>query len=145
MSLYLNENINYDYLLLSSNPLPCFLIYSNIISQFKIYSINGEFIKNEENKIDVIEYNKKLYDKKFISPIVYTNYNFMDYLIYGYIDVIVVRKFPLMEIYNYIPISHKTKELLFIKNIIISSNKKYIYIIINEGNIFFKISKKKLI
>ena len=145
LSLYLNENINYDYLLLSSNPLPCFLIYSNIISQFKIYSINGEFIKNEENKIDVIEYNKKLYDKKFISPIVYTNYNFMDYLIYGYIDVIVVRKFPLMEIYNYIPISHKTKELLFIKNIIISSNKKYIYIIINEGNIFFKISKKKLI
>ncbi len=147
LSLFLNENINYDYLLLSSNPLPCFLIYSNSnkILQFKIYSINGEFIKNEENKIDVIEYDdEKLNNKKFISPIVYTNYNFMDYLIYGYIDVIVVRKFPLMEIYNYITIPHKIKKL-FIKYIIISSNKKCIYIINNEGNIFFKISKKKLI
>jgi hypothetical protein len=65
----------------------------------------------------------------------------MDYLIYGYVDFIVIRKFPLMEIYKNISITNKIKEV-FIKYILISSNKKYIYIINNEGNKFYKISIK---
>ena len=141
LSLYLKENINFDYLLLSSNPLPCILIYSTKILQFTIYSINGEFIKDIENENNKIEYNNISNNKKFISPVIYTDYNFMDYLIYGYVDFIIIRKFPLMEIYKNISIANKIKEV-FIKYILISSNKKYIYIINNEGNKFYKISIK---
>ena len=42
-SIYIN-NFYADYVLLSSSPLPCFLIYNNVQTTFKVYSINKNLL-----------------------------------------------------------------------------------------------------
>ena len=65
-SIYIN-NFYADYVLLSSSPLPCFLIYNNVQTIFKVYSINRKFITE---KIINNVYEPKIEKSK----------NFVDYL-----------------------------------------------------------------
>jgi len=61
------DNLYADYVLLSSSPLPCFLIYNNSQKIFKVYSINGRFITEK-----IIE---NVYD-----PMIIKNKYFVEYL-----------------------------------------------------------------
>ena len=115
----LNEN-NHDIyannIFLSNYPLPCITIFINSQKIFKSYTINGILIsqvKESENST------------KLISPIIYTNHNFQDILIYGTNDGFVkIRKFPEMSLINSLEV-FPGKE---INALCVSRDKKYCYV-----------------
>ena len=75
-----------DNIFLSNYPLPCFTIYITKKKLFKIYTINGNFIKEikEDENINNIK-----------CGYIFTSFEFQDYLIYGTNNgFIVLRKFP---------------------------------------------------
>ena len=103
-SIYLNKNTNKkennliyaDKIFLSSSPLACITLYISTKKIFQSFTINGEFIC-EVNEIDR--------NSKLKSPVVYTNNNFQDLLIYGTNDGFVnIRKFPEMTLINHIEV-----------------------------------------
>ena len=111
-----SKNIFANKIFLSNYPLPCIVSYINSQKIFKSYTINGKLIG------EVIE-NNKITNLK--SPIVYTNNNFQDILIYGTDDgFIKILKFPEMILINSILI-FPNKE---INEICLSNDKRYCYV-----------------
>ena len=91
-----NEIIYADNIFLSGSPLPCLVLYISSKKLFKSYTINGELICeiNETDDSSTIK-----------SPIIYTNSNFQDILLYGTnYGLIKIRKFPEMTLINSIAV-----------------------------------------
>ena len=135
-TIYLNKKDNDKYfnkdtnsyrlfannIFLSNFPLPCITAFINSNKLFISYTINGKLI-SEVNECDN--------SYKIKSPIIYTNHNFQDILIYGTNDgLIKLRKFPEMDLLNKIEV-FPNKE---INAICISPDKKYCYIW-SSGNV----------
>ena len=137
-TIYLNKNnqdnnskdIFANKIFLSNYPLPCIVSYINSQKIFKSYTINGKLIGEvtETNKITNLK-----------SPIVYTNNNFQDILIYGTDDgFIKILQFPEMFLINSILI-FPNKE---INEICLSNDKRYCYVWSDDNIIgFVKTSK----
>ena len=121
-TIYLNKNqkeekqiLYADNIFLSSSPLACIVLYISSKKVFKSYTINGEYI---------CEINENDESSKIKAPIIYTNNNFQDILIYGTNDGFVkLRKFPEMTLIN----SIKVFEGEDINTICISPDKKYCF------------------
>ena len=130
-----------DFVFLSSSPLPSFTLHSNKNS-FICYSINGD-------KLDIVK-EKNIEENPFIiSPIVYYNHDFMDYLIYGTgNNYLRIRKFPYMNLIYEIKVEQNdlnNQSFYFdhpIKFIQISKNQLFIYILFERSNIINIISLK---
>ena len=129
-SIYYSYEIFIDFVFLSSSPLPSFTLHTNK-NNFICYSINGD-------KLDsVLE--KDIEENPFmISPIVYYNNDFMDYLIYGTgNNYLRIRKFPYMNLIYEIKVEQnelKYQSINHIKFILISKNKYFIYIMFENSN-----------
>ena len=92
-SIYI-DNTTIDYALLSSTPVPSVVIYSQKSALFKVYGINGKLITSSPNNSNQPNNTNQL---KVISPIIYTSYNFVDYLVYGNSKgAIKIRKLPFL-------------------------------------------------
>ena len=118
----MDNEIFANNLFLSNYPLPCITAYISSKKLFISYSINGKLI----NKINECDNSYRLKN-----PIIYTNNNFQDILIYGTNDgFIKIRKFPEMILINSISI-FQNKE---INSLCLSHDKKFCYVW-NEGNI----------
>ena len=77
---------------LSSSPLPCITAFISSRRIFRTYTINGEFVQDRQES-DNSNYIK--------CPIVFSDSNFQDYLIYGTDDGrIKIRSFPNMDLLN---------------------------------------------
>ena len=91
-SLFTDESefLYADNVFLSNSPLPSITIYISKKKLFKTFTINGHFIQDIKEEVNV----------NFIkSPIVFTSYDFQDYLIYGTNNgLIKIRKFPELEL-----------------------------------------------
>ena len=131
-----------NYVFLSSSPLPSFIYYTNK-NMFNCYNINGELL-------DIICEENFLQNKDMINPIIFTDSNFMDYLIYGTIsNFLFIRKFPNMNLMYYININqtdlietplysnidNDTFDYKPIKFIHISNNGQFIYVIYDNSNL----------
>ena len=87
-----SEFLYADNVFLSSSPLPCITVFIGKKKLFKTFTINGHFIQDikEDEEVNAIK-----------SPIVFTSFDFQDYLIYGTNNGFVkIRKFPEMELVN---------------------------------------------
>ena len=119
-----NEKKNKLYannIFLSSSPLPCITLYIKSKKLFKSFTINGEFI---------CEINETDNSYKIKNPIIYTNNNFQDILLYGTNDgFIKFRKFPEMTLINSIKIFPGEE----INTICLTPNKKYLYVWSSEN------------
>ena len=135
-TIYLNKKENNKYhningnklfannIFLSNFPLPCITAYINSKKLFLSYTINGKLI----SEINECDDSYKLKD-----PIVYTNNNFQDILIYGTNDgLIKIRKFPEMTLINSISVFQNKKEE--INALCVSYDKKYCYVW-SSGNV----------
>ena len=127
-SIYYSYEIFIDFVFLSSSPLPSFILHTNKNS-FICYSINGEKLDSVPEK-DIKE------NPYMISPIVYYNNDFMDYLIYGTgNNYLRIRKFPYMNLIYEIKFEQnilKNQSINHIKFILISKKKLLIYIIFDN-------------
>ena len=118
-----NEIIYAENIFLSSSPLPCLVIYISSKKLFKSFTINGEFICeiNETDDSSTIK-----------SPIVYTNSNFQDILLYGTnYGLIKIRKFPEMTLINSIAVFPEKE----INTISLSPDKKICYVWSSDNTI----------
>ena len=99
----------FDYVFLSSSPLPSFVIYSSKKSLFKCYNINSFSLGNEQEGL----FRK---NNELLFPLIYTDFNNIDYLIYIQEQKIIIRKFPFMNLFNEINISNflSTPDYLFL-------------------------------
>ena len=121
-NIIIDNEIFANNLFLSNYPLPCITAFISSKKLFISYTINGKLI----NKINECDNSYKLKN-----PIIYTNNNFQDILIYGTNDgFIKIRKFPEMILINSISI-FPNKE---INSLCLSHDKKFCYVW-NEGNI----------
>ena len=112
------EQIYADNVFLSSSPLPCVTVYISKKRLFRTYTINGEFVGEEQEDDE----NDSQYIK---SPIIFKNLNFQDFLIYGTDKgCVTIRAFPKMnQIGNTINISDSSIETLEL-----SKDKRYCYV-----------------
>jgi hypothetical protein len=118
------ENLYANDIFLSSNPLPCIVIFIKMKNKLITYSINGGFVSNyiEEDKIGHIN-----------SPILFHGTDFNDYLIYGtdegFVNIIKLPELTLInKIKPYINERIKTLEL--------SKDKRFCYIWSDNDKIF---------
>ena len=95
-----NSSFNLDYIFLSAQPLPAVILYSNREAEFKVYSIHGHDLKVEQTDKNLLnDKPNKSNEINMISPIIFTNWKFSDYLIYIFrCKYILLRKAPLMEV-----------------------------------------------
>ena len=95
-----NSLFNLDYIFLSAQPLPSVILYSNRDTEFKVFSIHGHDLKVEQNDKKLLNDQPKIINEiNMISPIIFTNWQFSDYLIYIFkYRYILLRKAPLMEV-----------------------------------------------
>ena len=108
---------------LSSCPLPCVTTFISSKRLFRTYTINGEFVE------DAQETNNSNYIK---SPIVFSDLNFQEYLIYGTDDGrIKIRNFPKMDLINNVS-PYECNEIISMD---ISPDKKYCYLWIKDNYI----------
>ena len=100
-SIYNNNSLFYiDHILLSAQPLPSVILYCNKEANFKVYNINGHDLNVEQNDKSLVGDNDKNFGgENMISPIIFTNWQFSDYLIYIFrYKFILLRKTPLMDV-----------------------------------------------
>ena len=110
-----DEMIIANNVFLSSSPLPCIAFFINSRRVFKSYTINGEFIgENQESNNS----------NKITCYVKFNDLNFCDYLIYGTDDGMVkIRNFPDMNLIN----RYKPFDGYEISCIEISFDKRYCY------------------
>ena len=142
-SIYVNDDtFKIDYIFLSSQPLASIILYSNKSYQFKCYSINGHKLNVEQNDKDIYnELKNKNCNDPMISPVIFTDSSFIDYLLYvfGY-QFILLRKMPLMDIV--LKIDFDGNE--FISMINISLHKECIYIVDDNNKRVYAMKYKKI-
>ena len=148
-SIYIEPNIknNYfsiDYVFLSAQPLASIAIYSNKTYNFKCYSINGNELINYSKDFDekLIKDCKGEIKEGMSSPILFTDSQFNDYLLYILNKkYILIKKFPSME--NIVLINPSLVNEEKINNITISNDLKYIYAYEEINNKIYIINNKK--
>ena len=148
-SIYIEANIknNYffmDYVFLSAQPLASIAIYSNKTYNFKCYSINGNELINYSKDFDeiLIKDCKGEIKEGMSSPILFTDSQFNDYLLYILNKkYILIKKFPSME--NIVMINPSLVNEEKINNITISNDLKYIYAYEEINNKIYIINNKK--
>ena len=116
-------------------------LYSNELCEFICYNINGNKLNVEQNdKALYDELKIKNYKENMISPIIFTDSIFIDYLLYvfGY-KYILLRKFPMMDII--FKISFDKGELISLVNI--SLCKEYLYAVDNNSKKIYVIKNQK--
>ena len=111
-----SEFLYADNVFLSNSPLPSITVFISKKKLFKTFTINGHFMQDikEEETVNTIK-----------SPIVFSSFDFQDYLIYGTNDgILKIRKFPEMELANsYNPFSNGKS----IECLCLSLDKKYCF------------------
>ena len=130
-----------DFIFLSAQPLASVILYSDKFLEFKCYSINGHDLNVDKNDVTSLqECKSKNVTERMISPLVFTDSGFSDYLLYvfGY-QFIILRKMPLMDIT--LKISFDNGELISLINI--SSNKEIIYAVDNNSTQIYLIKNKE--
>ena len=106
---------------LSSCPLPCVTTFISSKRLFRTYAINGEFVEDAQ-EIDNSNYIK--------CPIIFSDLNFQEYLIYGTDDGrIKIRSFPKMDLINNVN-PYGCNEIISMD---ISPDKKYCYVWIKDN------------
>ena len=129
-TIYLNLNTNgeksilyADNIFLSNFPLACITLYISSQKIFKSYTINGEFICEVKESDD---------NYKLKSPLLYTNNNFQDILIYGTNNgFIKLRKFPEMTLIHSIEVFPGDE----INMVSLSPDKKFCFVWSSENAI----------
>ena len=143
ISIY-NENslFNLDYIFLSAQPLPSVILYSNRETEFKVYSIHGHDLKVEQNDKSLLnDTQNNINEINMISPIIFTNWQFSDYLIYIFrYKYILLRKAPLMEVVFKINFDEKDH----ISKFNLSLMKDGIYVVDNKNKKIHVISCDKI-
>lgn len=136
-----NNNINMDYIFLSAQPLASIILYSNKSVEFKCYNINGHDLNVEQNDKQLLdELKNKNCKERMISPLIFTDSQYVDYLLYVFGNqFILLRKMPLMDII--FKINFDGNELISFVNV--SLNKEYIYAVDNNGKRVYLIKYKK--
>ena len=131
-SLYINDikmqKNEIDYVFLSSQPLPVIALYSNKKCYFKVYSINGHELNYDSNDLPFLkEIEMPLYSNdSMISPKLFTNYKFNDYLAYIFkYKFVIIRKFPEMKCYLKIKCLDNN---CFLSKLFFSADLKFLYI-----------------
>ena len=144
-SMYNNDQLFYlDYIFLSAQPLSSIILYSNKTAKFKTYSINGKDLYIEQNDIKFLKEskdNRKNINENMISPILFTNSQFNDYLLYVFrFQFILLRKAPLMDLVFKINFNENE----YISMINISLMKEYIYAVDDNNNKVYIINYDKI-
>jgi WD40 repeat protein len=116
-----------DFIFISAQPLPSIILYSNETTKFKIYSINGKDLnieQDDKNLLNESKYKNKNICENMISPFLFTNSQFNDYLIYIFrYQYIILRKAPLMDLVFKINFNENE----YISMINLSLTKEYVY------------------
>ena len=121
-----DSNYFIDYIFLSSQPLASIISYSNKSFEFRCYNINGHDLNVNQNDKDLSVELGDLNKNSMISPIMFTNSEFSDYLLYIFRNkYVVLRKMPLMDIV----FINKFNEDDFITSVNISLCNEYIYVV----------------
>ena len=111
-----SEFLYADNVFLSNSPLPSITIFIGKKKLFKTFTINGHFIQDikEEENVNCIK-----------SPIVFTSYDYQDYLIYGTNNgIIKIRKFPELElIHSIMPFKNEKS----IQSLCLSLDQRYCF------------------
>ena len=134
ISIYNKDRLfKLDFIFLCAQPLPSVILYSNKSTKFKCYNINGYNLnveQNDTNLLNISKYDRSKLNENMISPIIFTNLQFNDYLIYIFrYQFILLRKTPLMDLIFKINFDEKE----FITMINLSLMKDCIYAVNNEG------------
>ena len=110
-----SEFLYADNVFLSNSPLPSITVFISKKKLFKTFTINGHFMQDlkEEENVNCIK-----------NPIVFTSFDFQDYLVYGTNNGLVkIRRFPEMDLINSAnPFNNKSIEC-----ICLSLDQKYCY------------------
>ena len=111
-----SEFLYADNVFISNSPLPSITVYISKKKLFKTFTINGHFMQDlkEEEGVNCIK-----------NPIVFTSFDYQDYLIYGTNNGLVrIRKFPEMDLANSTNPFNNGKS---IECVCISLDQKYCY------------------
>ena len=131
-----NGMYNLDFVFLSAQPLASVVVYSNEAGNFKSFSINGNEITNHGNNDKNALGNVATNLNGMISPIIFTDSLFNDYLLYILDNkVVFLNKFPSMEIVAYI--KPRIQGDIHLTNLCISTDLKYIYIYEEIRNVIY--------
>ena len=116
---------------MSAQPLPSIVVYSNEVNNFKCFSLNGNELSTikdaEQMDLGINENDGKINTSGMISPIMFTDSKFNDYLIYILNNkYVMINKFPTMQIIGYI--YPQLNDYSYITNLCLSNDLRYIYI-----------------
>ena len=150
-SIYIEQNdnnhiYNLDYVFLSAQPLASVVVYSNESSNFKSFSINGNELSAKGKKNEQMSLGNMVADVKnnlngMSSPIMFTDSLFNDYLLYIMNNrIIFLTKFPSMKIVAFI--NPKFHQEIFLTNLSISNDLKYIYAYDELNNMIYIVHQK---
>jgi WD40 repeat protein len=145
-SIYINQPFVPNFVFISAQPLPSIALYSNELCQFKCFSLNGNELNTKENDTKIMSNKFNEYyvenEQNMISPIIFTDSLFNDYLIYIFKKkYVLIREFPSMKIkipFNPTMDSHN-QELCSLS---ISDDKKYLYVLEQKSNKIYMINQK---
>ena len=141
-----NHIYNLDYVFLSAQPLASVVVYSNESSNFKSFSINGNELSAKGKKNEQMSLGNMVTDVKnnlngMSSPIMFTDSLFNDYLLYIMNNrIIFLTKFPSMKIVAFI--NPKFHQEIFLTNLSISNDLKYIYAYDELNNMIYIVHQK---
>ena len=145
-SIYINQPFVPNFVFISAQPLPSIALYSNELCQFKCFSLNGNELNTKENDTKIMSNKFNEYyvenEQNMISPIIFTDSLFNDYLIYIFKKkYVLIREFPSMKIK--IPfnptLDNHNEELC---SLCISYDKKYLYVLEQNNNKIYLINQK---
>ena len=149
-SIYIDPNTenglyNLDFVFLSAQPLGSITVYSNEVGNFKSFTLNGNEINvqgnNEKLNMESDENGEKISLTGMVSPLIFTDYQFNDYLIYILNNkYIFINKFPTMQMVGYIECC--CKRSTYLTNLCVSTNLKYIYIYDELNNKIYVVQQK---
>lgn len=137
-----DSSFKLDFIFLCAQPLASVILYSDKSTKFKCYNINGYDLnveKGDDHLLNMSKYDVSKSDKNMISPIMFTNWQFNDYLIYIFrYQFILLRKTPLMHLIFTINLKKE-----FISMIDLSLMKDCIYAVNNENKKIYVIHGDK--